>query len=127
MVNSPFLAVELTEHDVNRAQDGNKVGDLFAHAHHLQRGQVDEGWGAHVIAIGIGLAVRDNVVAEFTLGGFDTAVRLTGRDLDLVLRFDAHDRPGGDLLERLPEDLERLAHLVHADEVAGVACRLRCG
>ncbi len=49
---------------MSSAEDGDEVGDLVADAHLLEGGQVDEAWRAHVVAVGIGLAVGDDVESQ---------------------------------------------------------------
>ena len=70
-----------------------------------------------MVAVGIGLAVGNDIVAKFTLRGFDSSIRFTSGNADLILWFLRVDRSSGDLLESLLQNSERLAHLIEADEV----------
>ena len=110
----------------------------------LQRLQVHERGVAHVHARGLGRAVRAHEAGELAARGLDRVVRLARRDAEalghqlevvdqrlhrrrqLVPRRQRVLAVAGDVValgqpvERLVDDLQRLAHLGHADAVAVV-------
>src|SRR5205085_3586544 len=93
----------------------------MALAHLTERRQVDETWRTHVIAEWIAAAVRHTVEAKFALRVFDVAVALARRNLDRIAGLAAEDRLALRLIQarqQLLENVQALAHLVHADQVA---------
>src|SRR5829696_303536 len=107
------------EHDVERADDGDHVGDEVADAHLPQRLEVDEARRADADAVRAARAVRDEVTADLALRAFDGVVVVARGRLD-DLRDLGVDGAVGQLLQGLLDDAARLAHLFEADEVAVV-------
>ena len=68
--------VDLAEHDVHGADDGDRVGDHVAARHLVQRRQVRETRRADLQAVGLVGAVGDEVDAELALGMLDRRVGL---------------------------------------------------
>src|SRR6201996_716299 len=134
--------VDLSQHDVDRADHRNHVSQQTPGAHLVYRLQSGEGWIAHVYAVGFGRAIGDNVVAHLAAGRFDGLVDLACRngkafcnDLEVVderFHLSLHhltvgqddfwcvclDRAFGHAIKRLLTDLYRLAHLLHANDIA---------
>src|SRR5687768_8322891 len=119
------LAVYLPEHDVERADDGDHVGDEVAEAHLPQRLQVDEARRPDADAVRAARAVRDEVAAYLALRPFDGMVVVARGRLD-DLRHLGVDRAVGQLLQSLLDDAARLAHLFEPDEVAVEIGRASC-
>src|SRR5579883_1997943 len=118
-----LLPVDVREDDVDAPEDGDDVGHLPP-LHHLgERVQVAEGRPADLDPVR-GLAAvaheEDPQVAPGRLGP----------DVDLApRRLHRHRDPGPDLApgqvpEGLPDDADRLAHLLHPDQVPRVAVAL---
>src|SRR5829696_8722782 len=103
------------EHDVERADDGDHVGDEVADAHLPQRLEVYQARRAHADAVRAARAVRDEVAADLALRPLDRVVVVARGRLD-DLRDLGVDRPVGHLSERLLDDAARLAHLFEPDE-----------
>src|SRR5215204_4320020 len=123
-IYSPFtiyysLPIYLPEHDVERADDGDHVGDEVADAHLPQRLEVDEARRADADAVRAARAVRDEVTADLALRALDGVVVVAGRGLD-DLRDLGVDGAVGQPLQGLLDDAARLAHLLDSDEVAVV-------
>src|SRR5919112_1982065 len=113
------LTVYLSEHDVERADDGDHVGDEVADAHLPQRLEVDEARRADADAVRTARAVRDEVTTDLALRAFDGVVVVARGRLD-DLRNLGVDGAVGQLLQGLLDDAARLAHLFEPDEVAVV-------
>src|SRR6185295_4088999 len=139
--------VDLTEDDVLRPDDRNRVGEHVAARHLVERREVRESGGADLEAVGLVRAVGHEVDAELALGVLDRCVDLAfghvhalGDELEVVdellhalLHLQARGR--GDLVvvghhragvgaqpvDALPYDAVRLAHLLDAHQVAVVA------
>src|SRR5207245_6774679 len=141
-------AIDLPEHDVERAEDRGYVGEHVAPAEEIHGLEVGKAGRPDFALVGLVAAVGDEIDAELALGRLDRGVDLArgnvkafgvklevvderlhgalhlgalGRD-DLVV--DHRDRPlpfaRGELLQALLHDLGRLAHLLHADAIAVV-------
>uniref|UniRef100_A0A0N4ZLE3 NAD-specific glutamate dehydrogenase n=1 Tax=Parastrongyloides trichosuri TaxID=131310 RepID=A0A0N4ZLE3_PARTI len=74
-------AVDLAEHDVLRADDGDGVGNHVTARHFVQRLQVGEARRAKVHAERLVGAIGDQVAAELALGRLDRGVGFTCRHL----------------------------------------------
>src|ERR1044072_5671715 len=98
---SIFLAVDLSENNVLRADDGDRVGDHVAARHLVERREVREAGGADLEAIGLVRAVGHEVDAELALG-------MLHRGVDLAF---GHVHALGDELEVVDELLHALLHL----------------
>src|SRR5690349_13074096 len=70
------LAVDLAEHDVHRADDGDGVGQHVAAGHLVEGRQVRETGGADLQAVGLVGAVAGQVDAELALGVLDRRIGL---------------------------------------------------
>src|SRR5919112_6131956 len=103
------LTIYLPEHDVQRADDGDHVGDEVADAHLPQRLEVDEARRPDADAVRAARAVRDEVAADFALRPLNRVVVVARGRLD-DLRNLRHDGAVGHLLKRLLDDAARLAH-----------------
>ena len=73
-----------------------------------------------MVAPGIRLAGRDDIVAKLALRGLDAGVDLARRHTHLVLGLAGDDRPSRDLLHSLLQDSQRLADLIQSDQVVVV-------
>src|SRR5262249_20622837 len=141
--------VDLSEHDVERAEDGGDVGEQMAFADVVHRLQMRKARRADLALVRLVGAVGDEIDAKLTLGGFDRGIDLAGRHVntfgvelevmdqrfhralhlaaarwrDLVVLDDNRPLPFGfaKLLDALLHDAHGLAHLFHADAVAIVA------
>src|ERR1700722_5633408 len=71
------LAVDLAQHDIDRSDDGDDIGEETAFAHGFECLQSCESWIAHMNAVGFGGAVRDDVVVHHAVRRFNRAGRLT--------------------------------------------------
>src|SRR5579863_8065606 len=69
-------SVDVSEGDVDGADDGNDVGDQFAAHHVRQRTQIAEGWRAHLAAIRPRAAVAHQVEAKLAARRLDRLVHL---------------------------------------------------
>ena len=93
----------------------------MAEAHVFQNREVDETRRAHAIAIRIRRAVADEIKSEFAFRAFDATINLAGLWAETAqLRFRIHDRPGGNVAQRLFQNFDALAHFQHAHHVAVV-------
>src|SRR5690606_19876510 len=95
------LAVNFTEHDVHRADDGHGVGQHVASAHFIHGGQVREARGADLQAVRLVGAVAGQVDAELTLGVFHGCIGLAF----------GHAEAFGEQLEVVDELLHGALHL----------------
>src|SRR6202140_4333176 len=141
--------IDLSEHDIERAQDGRDVGQQVALADEIHRLQMRKTRRADLAFVGLVGAVGDQVDAELALRRLDRGVNLAGRHMeafgielevvdqrfhralhlaaprrrDLVV-FD-NDRPlavgSAQFRDALLHDAHGLAHLLHADAVTVVA------
>src|SRR6185312_13774903 len=135
-------AIDLAEHDVERADDRHHIGKHVPAAHRVDRLEKGEARRADFATIGAIAAVGDEIDAELALGRFDGGVGLAGghvialgveleevdKRLHRALHLDArrrrdfvvvdHHRARGHFLEALTDDAQALAHLLHAYEVA---------
>src|SRR6185312_9831436 len=135
-------SVDFPQHNVDRPDDGDHVGNQPAFAHLLQSLERGERWVAHVDAIRLGGAVADNVVAHLAARRLHCLVDLSGGngeafgdDLEVVderLHLRLHvlaigqndfrsvglDGAFRHAVERLLANLNRLTHLFKPDQVA---------
>lgn len=72
------LAVDFSEDDVDRADDGDDVGEEAAYGEDFEGFEVHEGAGAFVPAVGAVGAVSDDIEAEFSFRSFDSGVGFSG-------------------------------------------------
>ena len=120
MTNVVDHPVHLAEHDVERSDQRDDVGDQVALDQRAQPLQVAERRRPHAEPVRVGrLAVADDEVAELALGRLDRVIGLAGRRLDQP-RHLADDRPFGQPFGRLPDDPQRLAELLDPHQVAVV-------
>ena len=75
------LAIDLTEDDINRANDRDYVCEEAADRQHFQRLQVHERRRSLVPAVGPVRAIADDIESEFALRAFDARVGLASRDM----------------------------------------------
>ena len=139
------LSVNLTEHQIHRANNGDGVGKQVAARHLVEAAQVGEARCADLAAVRPLGAVGDDEDTHLTLGGFDGAVSLTRRDsvalgveqevvdqsLHVLLHCGARrrgnlvvlnlDGASGHLVQALVDDAEGLTELLHTAEVTVVA------
>src|SRR5258707_2237137 len=141
-------AIDLPEHDVDRADDRRDIGQHVPPAQEIHRLQMRERRRPDLALVGPVGAVRHQVDAELALGCLDRGVDLAGGhvmalavELEMVngglhraLHFSARRRNDlvvsdsnrsptfgqAQLLQALFHDAHRLAHLLHADAVAVV-------
>src|SRR5690606_26681070 len=74
-------AVDLAEHDVERAENGRDVGQHVAAAHEVHGLQMGEARRLDLAAVRLVGAVRHEVDAEFALGRLDGGVNVARRDV----------------------------------------------
>ena len=74
----------------------------------------------HVVAIGIGLAIRDEVKTQLPFGALDPPISLAGRHAQGMALFATLDRPFRNLIQCLLEDAQALTHLFQPHQVAGI-------
>lgn len=81
--NLPLIAstVDFAEHDVERADDGDDVGQEVVLADLLQGGEMGKAGRLDLAPVRAGAAVCHQVDAELPLGRFDGCVRRAGRHL----------------------------------------------
>ena len=86
--------IDLTKHNVARADEGNDVGDHVALRDGVEGGQVREARRADLAAVRPVGAVRHEVDAELALGSFDRSIGLALRDREaLSEELSGIDRP----------------------------------
>ena len=78
---------------VDHAEDHDEVRNFLANAHFFQGGNVYKRRSPHVIAPWIRFTGRDNIESKLTLRRFDTSIRFTRRDADLILGLTCNNRP----------------------------------
>src|SRR5581483_7529679 len=71
--------IDLSEHDVERAQDGGDVGEQMALADEVHRLQMRETGRADLALVRLVGAVGDEIDAELALGRFDGGIDLALR------------------------------------------------
>src|SRR2546423_8908240 len=81
------LPIYLSEHDVERADDGDHVGDEVADAHLPQGLQVDEARGPDAHAVRPARAVAHQITADLALRPFNRVVVVAGGPLDDLRGF----------------------------------------
>src|SRR5579875_303336 len=141
----PRLAVDFSEHDVHGAKDRHHVGEHVPLAAEIHRREMGEARRSDMAAIGPIGAVGHQVDAELALGRLDDRVGLASRhmialgvELEVIdeglhrpLHLGArrrgdllvlhHEWPAGHPLAALLDDLETLAHLLDAHQIAVIA------
>src|SRR6266481_1142432 len=146
--NGGRSAIDLPEHDVERADDRRDIGQHMPATQEIHRLQMGERRRPDLAFVGPVAAVRHQVDAELALGRLDRGVDLAGghvmalaielemvngrlhralhlsaqRRDDLVVPNDNRSPTFGQpqLLQALFHDAHRLPHLLHADAVAVV-------
>src|SRR2546430_17107744 len=111
------LAVDLAEHGIDGAHDGDDVGDLVAGDDVREDGQVGERGSAPLHPVGLGAAVGDEIAADLAAGALDARVGLALGYAHLPHRLDAGARGDGSPGQPVPglaDDLDGLAELDHA-------------
>src|SRR6202171_1420683 len=76
--------IDLSEHDIERAQDGRDVGQQMALADEIHRLQMRKTWRADLAFVGLVGAVGDQVDAELALRRLDRSVDLAGRHMEAL-------------------------------------------
>src|SRR5262249_15503601 len=112
--------IRFAQNDVDAAKNNYHVGNFVAFAHFAKRREIDETWGADVIAERIAAARRYAVEAEFTLRVLDVSVAFARWNLDRIAGRPSENRLALRLFEtreQLLENTQALAHFVHADQV----------
>src|SRR6185437_13160698 len=74
--------IDLSEHDVERAQDGGNVGQQVAPADEIHRLQMGKARCPDLALVGLVAAVGDQVDAEFALWGLDGGIDFAGRHME---------------------------------------------
>src|SRR6266545_3027484 len=99
----------------------------MAAAHIAQRGQVDERWRTHLVAIRSSRSVAHQIKSQFTLRRFDPAVGIANWWLERFLlaniRHRGVDMAAGGVwqpLDHLLENMVALAHLLDSQQEAVV-------
>src|SRR5256714_1119397 len=113
------LPIYLAEHDVERADDRDHVGDEVADAHLPQGLQVDEARRPDAHTVRSARAVRHEVTTYLALRPLNRAVVVARGRLDHLRDFGA-DGAVRQLLQSLLDDAPRLSHLFESDEVSVV-------
>src|ERR1700681_50240 len=96
--------VDLSEHDVERAEDGGDVGQQMALADEIHRLQMRKARRADLALVGFVAAVGDQVDAELALRRLDRDVDFAGRHVDAF----------GVKLEVMDQRFHRALHLATA-------------
>src|SRR5271170_33063 len=123
MMPSPSMSlpVYLAHYDVDTAQGHDHVGDVPAETHVFQHSEMNEARRTHPVSIGVGCPIADEVEAKLPFGRLDASVGLTGlRSQTAQFCLRIHNRAARDTVDRLLENLQRLAHLQHSQHVAVV-------
>src|SRR6266403_2152159 len=143
------LSIDLSEHDVERSDDGGDVGQHVTVRQEIHRRKMGEGRRADLTFVWLVGSVRDQEDAEFPFWRLDRDVYLTGWDavafriklemLDDRFHRTLHLAASGrsnlvifdddwplsvalrKLFDALFHDAHRLAHLLHPHEIAIVA------
>src|SRR5204863_3165077 len=113
---SKSSSVDVSQHDIDRTNDGHDIRYEVSPHHAVERLQIDERRRPDVHAIRHDAAVADNVIADFTLRRFDGVIDLARRRFQYLSYF-GHDRPGRNILDGLEADQPRLPHLFHPDQI----------
>src|SRR5437763_6406737 len=71
--------VDLTEHDVERAEDRRDVGEQMSPADEIHRLQMRKAGRTNLALVGLVGAVGDEIDAELALRGLDRSVDFAGR------------------------------------------------
>ena len=71
------LPINITEHDVDRANDGDNVREEVAFGQHLGNVQIGETGRANAKTVGMSTAILDKIEAHLTFRSFDAAVNFT--------------------------------------------------
>src|SRR5205814_1240598 len=96
--------IDLSEHDVERAENGGDVGEQMAAADEIHRLQMGKTRRADLALVGLVAAVGDQIDAELALRRLDRGVDLTGR----------HANAFGVELEVMDQRFHRALHLATA-------------
>src|SRR5689334_4846182 len=96
--------IDLSEHDVERAEDGGDVGEQMALADVVHRLQMRKARRADLALVGLVGAVGDKVDAELALRRFHGGIDLAGRHMNAF----------GIELEMMDERFHRALHLAAA-------------
>src|SRR5207245_9234183 len=116
--DAEHLAVDLTQDEVHRAEDRDRVGDETALQEPRRDLEVVERRAAHLRAEGVrALSVADHVDADLTLRALDRVIRLAFRTLPHVAEPRAH-RTAREVRDALAHDRDRELHLADAHPVA---------
>src|SRR6202035_2178343 len=94
------LAVDFSQNDIERPDDRHNVRHQVSANHFVERLEVDQRRRANAHAGGLRRAIADDVISELALRRFDGVVDLARRRLQYLADL-AHDRPGGNVLNRL--------------------------
>src|SRR5512140_4035691 len=113
---SMSLSVDLREDDVEAADDGDDVGDHQPPRDLLEDVHRHEGAGADLQPEGVHRTVADQVDPRLPARALGAEVHLAGGRLEKAGHLRQH-RSIGDLCDRLPNDLDALAHLVDPHHV----------
>src|SRR5665648_314327 len=123
------LAVDASEHHVDAARDGHRIGDLVAAQELGEELQVAEARVAELEPIRVPRPVADDVGAVLAARVLLAGIALARRRRDDVGGAQKAELYGafGQHVETLLDDLDRLAHLLHAHLIAveNVAVGLR--
>ena len=118
------LSIHFSHHDIDAAEDNHDVGHGVAEAKVFQHSQIDEARRADAVTIRIRAAVADQIETELAFGRFDAPVGFADRRTKArIFTFGFMIGPAGNLLERLLQDSDALAHLqrAHHQSIVGVA------
>src|SRR5688572_24766423 len=114
-------SIDLAEDGIDGAHDGHDVRHLVAGHDVRQDREVRERGAAPFHAVRLGAAVGNQVTAHLAARALHAHVRLPLRNARLGHRLEPRprrDRPLGKAVERLTNDLQRLAELHHPHAVA---------
>src|SRR5436190_22934278 len=101
---SPSSPVDLSEHDVERAENGGDVGQQMALADEVHRLQMRKARRADLAFVGLVAAVSDQIDAELAFRRLHRGVDLAGWDVETF----------GVKLEVMDERFHRTLHLAPA-------------
>src|SRR5262249_44800113 len=144
----PPLPIQFRGDDVQTAEHGHHVADLMPEDQTREQREVDERRGTRPCPIGDTTAVGNDVEAQLTVRRLGRRIDLVNRRLPAAVRHDQlevldqsldaavnrrligqHqlalnidvDRPRGQVLDALGNDLDALEHLLHAHQVTRIA------
>src|SRR5947207_842822 len=105
-------AIDVDYYDIDAAENYHYVGDGMAETKGFQHGEINKTRRTHPITVRIRSAITDQIKSELAFWSFDPSIGFADRRPKRAhFDFRIHDRSGGNLGERLFENLDALVHL----------------